>query len=38
MSQGFKDLKVYKLAYEAAMKIFEISKSFPNTRWNGPSS
>ncbi len=29
MSQGFKDLKVYKLAYEAAMKIFEISKSFP---------
>ncbi len=29
MSQGFKDLKVYKLAYEAAMKIFEISKLFP---------
>ena len=25
-----KDLKVYKLAYELAMKIFEISKTFPS--------
>jgi four helix bundle protein len=24
-----KDLKVYKAAYELAMKIFEISKKFP---------
>lgn len=28
MDFGFKDLKVYKLAYELAMKIFELSKSF----------
>lgn len=26
---GFKDLKVYKIAYSLAMEIFEISKSFP---------
>ena|SRR5205085_12658064 len=25
-----KDLKVYKLAYELAMRIFEISKTFPS--------
>ena len=29
MDFGFKDLKVYKLAYELAMEIFELSKSFP---------
>lgn len=29
MSGGFEDLKVYKLAYEVAMQIFHISKSFP---------
>lgn len=28
-SGGFKDLKVYQLAYKLAMEIFEISKSFP---------
>ena len=26
---SFKDLKVYSLAFELAMEIFEISKSFP---------
>jgi four helix bundle protein len=26
---GFRDLKVYQLAYELAMEIFEASKSFP---------
>jgi four helix bundle protein len=26
---GFKDLKVYQMAYKLAMEIFEISKSFP---------
>ncbi len=31
MDRGFKDLKVYKLAYRLAMEIFEISKSFPKT-------
>ena len=29
MNGSFKDLKVYKLAYELATEIFEISKSFP---------
>ncbi len=29
MSNGFKNLKVYQLAYQLAMKIFEISKNFP---------
>ncbi len=29
-SRGYKDLKVYQLAYKLAMEIFEISKSFPN--------
>ena len=27
--QGFRDLKVYQLAYKLAMEIFEESKSFP---------
>lgn len=27
--RGFKDLKVYQLAYRLAMEIFEITKSFP---------
>lgn len=27
--EGFKDLKVYRLAYKLAMEIFELSKSFP---------
>lgn len=27
--KSYKDLKVYQLAYEAAMQIFEISKTFP---------
>jgi hypothetical protein len=27
--QGFKDLKVYQLAYQRAMEIFHESKSFP---------
>ena len=26
---GFKDLKVYQLAFKLAMEIFELSKSFP---------
>ena len=29
MSQSFKDLTVYKKAFDLAMEIFEISKSFP---------
>jgi four helix bundle protein len=29
MSLGFKSLKAYKLAYESAVQIFEISKTFP---------
>ena len=28
-SKGYKDLKVYQLAYELAMKIFDATKSFP---------
>lgn len=29
MNKGFKDLKVYQLAYKLAMEIFHLSKSFP---------
>jgi len=29
MEQGYKDLKVFQLAYKLAMEIFEITKSFP---------
>ena len=29
MKFGFEDLKVYQLAYEAAMQIFHLSKKFP---------
>lgn len=29
MDQGYRDLKVYKLAYKLAMEVFEITKSFP---------
>lgn len=29
MSKGYKDLNVFKLAYQLAMEIFYISKSFP---------
>ncbi len=29
MSQGFKDLKAYQLAYELAMEIFHLTKNFP---------
>jgi four helix bundle protein len=29
LSQGFRDLKVYQLAFRLAMEIFELSKSFP---------
>ena len=29
MNQGFKSLKVYQLAFEAAKEIFRITKSFP---------
>ncbi|MCW9707397.1 four helix bundle protein [Fodinibius salsisoli] len=29
MREGFKDLKVYKLAYQCANEIFEITKNFP---------
>src|SRR5262249_54425644 len=29
MSRGFKDLKVFQLAYELAMRIFHESKPFP---------
>jgi four helix bundle protein len=28
-SQGFRDLRVYQLAFELAMEIFSLSKSFP---------
>lgn len=28
-SRGFEDLKVYQLAYQLALEIFEISKCFP---------
>jgi len=28
-SQGFRDLKVYQMAFDLAMKIFEESKKFP---------
>jgi hypothetical protein len=27
--QGFRDLKVYQNAYQLAMQIFDLSKSFP---------
>ena len=29
MEQGYKDLKVFQLAYKLAMEIFEITKLFP---------
>ena len=29
MNSGFKSLKVYQLAYQLAMEIFNISKNFP---------
>jgi four helix bundle protein len=29
MNDGFKGLKVYQLAYQSAMEIFELSKRFP---------
>ena len=29
METGFRDLKVYKLAYKLCREIFELSKSFP---------
>lgn len=29
MASGFSELKVYKLAYEAAMEIFAVTKKFP---------
>jgi len=29
-ARNFKETKVYKLAYEQAMEIFQISKKFPN--------
>jgi len=29
LHRGYRDLKVYKLAYRLAMDIFKISKSFP---------
>lgn len=29
MNGGFKNLKVYQLAYQLAMEIFELSKKFP---------
>lgn len=29
MGGSFKDLKVYQMAYKAAMEIFELSKGFP---------
>ena len=31
MTGSFKDLKVYQKAYELAMEIFELTKSFPKT-------
>lgn len=29
MIKGHKDLEIYKMAFDAAMKIFELSKEFP---------
>jgi four helix bundle protein len=29
MQQGYKDLKVYQLAFKLAMEIFEVTKAFP---------
>jgi hypothetical protein len=29
MFLGFRDLKVYQLAYDLAMEIFHLSKTFP---------
>lgn len=29
MSQGYQDLKVYQLAYQLAIQIFQLSKKFP---------
>ena len=29
-SRGFRDLKVYQMAYSLAMEIFQLSKSFPS--------
>ena len=29
MNGSFKELKVYQMAYELAMEIFQISKNFP---------
>lgn len=29
ISEGFKDLKVYKLSFDLAMNIFQLSKEFP---------
>lgn len=29
MSEGFRDLKVYKLSFDLAMYIFQVSKEFP---------
>jgi hypothetical protein len=28
-TRGFRDLKVYQLAYKLAMEIFHLSKAFP---------
>lgn len=28
--RGFRDLEVYKLAYQLAMQVFEVSKGFPS--------
>ena len=28
-SEGFRDLRVYQLAFDLAMEIFRLSKSFP---------
>ena len=30
--KGYRDLKVFQLAYKSAMAIFEITKSFPRGR------
>lgn len=32
-SHGFRDLKVYRLAFELAMQIFEESKHFPQRKF-----
>ena len=29
MPAGYRDLKVYQIAYELSMKVFEVSKTFP---------